>query len=277
MIGHCDGATYPLPTKRHTNEYLREHANLRPRTKLISSVTRVRNNLAYATHKFFQERGFLYIHTPCITASDCEGAGEMFQVTTVLPKPHGTIKDVPLLEREGQEKEEEKKVDAPVLSKNQQKKLAKKASKDGAKAEGDATEKATEEEKPQEETKEQVPVIPFEERKVNYKKDFFSKPAFLTVSGQLSVENFACGMGDVYTFGPTFRAENSNTTRHLAEFWMIEPEIAFADLNDVMDLAEDYVKYCIRYVVANNADDIDFFNQWVDKGLKDRLDNVTSN
>jgi asparaginyl-tRNA synthetase len=201
----------------------------------------------------------------------------MFQVTTVLPKPHGTIKDVPLLEREGQEKEEEKKVDAPVLSKNQQKKLAKKASKDGAKAEGDATEKATEEEKPQEETKEQVPVIPFEERKVNYKKDFFSKPAFLTVSGQLSVENFACGMGDVYTFGPTFRAENSNTTRHLAEFWMIEPEIAFADLNDVMDLAEDYVKYCIRYVVANNADDIDFFNQWVDKGLKDRLDNVTSN
>jgi asparaginyl-tRNA synthetase len=120
-------------------------------------------------------------------------------------------------------------------------------------------------------------LIPFEERKVNYKKDFFSKPAFLTVSGQLSVENFACGMGDVYTFGPTFRAENSNTTRHLAEFWMIEPEIAFADLNDVMDLAEDYVKYCIRYVIANNADDIDFFNSWVDKGLKDRLENVTSN
>jgi asparaginyl-tRNA synthetase len=131
--------------------------------------------------------------------------------------------------------------------------------------------------KAEEETKEQPKVIPFDERKVNYKKDFFSKPAYLTVSGQLSVENFACGMGDVYTFGPTFRAENSNTTRHLAEFWMIEPEIAFADLSDVMDLAEDYVKYCIRYVMTNNADDVDFFNTWVDKGLKDRLDNVTGN
>lgn len=127
VIGHCDGSTYPLPTKRHTNEYLREHANLRPRTKLISSVTRVRNNLAYATHKFFQERGFLYIHTPCITASDCEGAGEMFQVTTVLPKPHEGIKGTPLFEVEGQDKEEGKTTDAPVLSKNAQKKLAKKA------------------------------------------------------------------------------------------------------------------------------------------------------
>ncbi len=120
-------------------------------------------------------------------------------------------------------------------------------------------------------------VIPFEDRKINYKKDFFGKPAFLTVSGQLSVENYACGMGDVYTFGPTFRAENSNTTRHLAEFWMIEPEIVFADINDVMDLAEDYVKYCIRYVIANNVDDLDFFNEWIDKGLKARLENVTSN
>merc|ERR1712151_865335 len=116
-----------------------------------------------------------------------------------------------------------------------------------------------------------VEMVPFEQRKVNYKEDFFGKPAFLTVSGQLSVENYACALGDVYTFGPTFRAENSHTSRHLAEFWMIEPEIAFATLEDVMDLTEDYVKYCLRYVLENSAEDIEFFNAWVDKGLKARL------
>jgi len=257
VVGKCDGDTYPLPPKRHTVEYLRTIAHLRPRTKLISGVTRVRNNLAYATHKFFQERGFLYIHTPLITASDCEGAGEMFQVTTALPEHDKPISALTknLYEREGQENE----VDAP---------------KDDGKKKKDKKKKGeAKEEKPAEEEKKGA-TLPFEERKINYKKDFFGKPAFLTVSGQLSVENFNNAVGDCYTFGPTFRAENSNTSRHLAEFWMIEPEICFANLDDVMDLTEDYVKYCLRYVLENNADDIEFFNSWVDKGLKERLLNV---
>ena len=126
----------------------------------------------------------------------------------------------------------------------------------------------------EEEKKEEQPLIPFEDRKVNYREDFFKKPAFLTVSGQINVETYACGMGDVYTFGPTFRAEKSDTSRHLAEFWMIEPELCFAEMNDVIDCAEDYVKYCLRYVMENNADDIEFFNQWVDTKLKARLENV---
>ena len=264
IIGKCDPGTYPLPTKQHTQEYLRTVAHLRPRTKLISAVTRVRNNLAYATHKFFQERGFLYIHTPIITASDCEGAGEMFAVSTILPDPTKPITSMPLYTREGEENEEVKKEEEKPMSKNLAKKMAKKA-----KAKGGAVEETKVEAK--EEEKKEVKMIPLEERKVNYKKDFFGKPAFLTVSGQLSVENYACAVGDVYTFGPTFRAENSHTARHLAEFWMIEPEIVFADLNDVMNLTEDYVKYCLRYVLKNNSADIDFFNQWVDKELKARL------
>jgi asparaginyl-tRNA synthetase len=218
-------------------------------------VTRVRNNLAYATHRFFQERGFLYIHTPIITASDCEGAGEMFQVTTVLPEHHEPISKIKMYEHEGQEHEEEK-VEEKEVSKKQQKKQKKKEGEPAA------------EEKPEEPAKK---IIPLEERKVNYKQDFFGKPSFLTVSGQLSVENYACAVGDVYTFGPTFRAENSNTSRHLAEFWMIEPEIVFAELSDVMDCAEDYTKFCVRYVLENNLDDVEFFTQFVDKELKARL------
>lgn len=244
MIGDCPGDTYPLAKKKHSTEFLREIAHLRPRTKLISAITRVRNNLAYATHKFFQERGFLYIHTPLITASDCEGAGEMFQVTTVLPKPHEGIGKTELFTYVGEENEAEK----PVEDKKKQKKEKK--------VKGAAAEEV-------EEVKKEEPVkqiIPFEERTVNYKKDFFGKPAMLTVSGQLSVETFACAVGDVYTFGPTFRAENSHTTRHLSEFWMIEPEIVFAELTDVMDCAEDYTKYCVRYILENNADDIAYFN-----------------
>ena len=166
------------------------------------------------------------------------------------------------------------------------KKLAKKMAKKQKTKEGGALDANTEEpaqtsteakpaeEETKEEKKEEVQLIPLEERKINYKKDFFGKPAFLTVSGQLSVENYNCAIGDCYTFGPTFRAENSNTSRHLAEFWMIEPEICFADLNDVMDLTEDYVKYCLRYVMQNNADDIEFFNKHIDTTLKERLDNV---
>eukprot|EP00744_Colponema_vietnamica_P002406 GILI01003780.1.p1 GENE.GILI01003780.1~~GILI01003780.1.p1 ORF type:complete len:721 (+),score=269.62 GILI01003780.1:54-2216(+) len=212
IVGACDPATYPMGGKKfHTMEFLREHANLRPRTNLIGAVTRVRNALAYATHQFFQTRGFLYIHTPLITASDCEGAGEMFQVTTLIPKD-GTAK-LPM-------------------------------HKDG---------------------------------KVNYNEDFFRKPAFLTVSGQLSVENFSCAMSDVYTFGPTFRAENSHTSRHLAEFWMIEPEMAFADLEDDMECAESYLKFCLTYVLENCLEDLQFFDKNIEKGLIDRLRNVVNN
>ncbi len=193
-------------------ETLREICHLRPRTNTISCVARIRNSLAYATHLFFQSRGFFYVHTPIITSADCEGAGEMFQVTTVLPKTSD-------------------KGNAPL-------------------------------------TKEGL---------IDYKQDFFAKPSFLTVSGQLAVENFACALSDVYTFGPTFRAEVSNTSRHLAEFWMIEPELCFADIYDDMEVAESYLKYCLKYVLQNNADDLTFLDEQIEKGIIDRLKNVIEN
>ena len=192
---------YPLQKKRHTVEYLRTIQHLRPRTNLFSAVFRVRSVAAMAIHEFFQSRGFVYVHTPIITASDCEGAGEMFRVTTLDPK------DPPLKD-------------------------------DGT---------------------------------VDFSQDFFGKPANLTVSGQLNAENFAMAFGDIYTFGPTFRAENSNTPRHAAEFWMIEPEMAFADLGDYMDNAEAMVKYVIGYVLEKCPDELAFFNQFFDKGLLERL------
>ncbi len=195
---------YPLQPKRHSFEYLRTITHLRPRTNTFAAVFRVRSLIAYAIHKFFQERDFVYVHTPLITGSDCEGAGEMFQVTTL---------DLANVAR----------------------------TEDGA---------------------------------VDYSKDFFGKETNLTVSGQLNGETFAMAFRNIYTFGPTFRAENSNTTRHAAEFWMIEPEIAFADLQDNMDLAEDMLKYIIRYVLENAPEEMAFFNQFVDKGLIERLDHV---
>ena len=197
-------ADYPLQKKRHTFEYLRTISHLRPRTNTFEAVFRVRSLVAYAIHKFFQERDFVYVHTPIITGSDCEGAGEMFQVTTL---------------------------DMNNLPKNE----------DGT---------------------------------VDYSKDFFNKPTNLTVSGQLNGETYAMAFKNIYTFGPTFRAENSNTTRHAAEFWMIEPEIAFADLKDDMMLAENMIKYVIRYVLENAPEEMKFFNDFVDKGLLERLDNV---
>ena len=195
---------YPLQKKKHSFEYLRTISHLRPRTNTFEAVFRVRSLIAYAIHKFFQERDFVYVHTPLITGSDCEGAGEMFQVTTLdmnnLPKnPDGTV---------------------------------------------------------------------------DYTKDFFNKPTNLTVSGQLNGETYAMAFKNIYTFGPTFRAENSNTTRHAAEFWMIEPEIAFADLSDDMRLAEDMIKYIISYVLENAPEEMSFFNQFVDKGLLERLHHV---
>lgn len=195
---------YPIQPKRHTREFLREVAHLRPRTNLFAAVFRVRSLLAWAIHKFFQERGFVYVHSPIITASDAEGAGEMFRVTVLDP------------------------IKPPVN----------------------------------------------DEGEVDFSRDFFSRRTNLTVSGQLEAEVFALAFRDVYTFGPTFRAENSNTPRHAAEFWMIEPEIAFADLKDDMQLAEDMVKYVIGYVLENAQEEMKFFNEFVDKGLYDRLQNI---
>ena len=198
---------YPLQKKRHSVEFLREIAYLRPRTNLFSATFRVRSLIAMAIHEFFQNKGFVYAHTPIITGSDCEGAGEMFRVTTL------DLENLPRTE-------------------------------DG---------------------------------KVDYSKDFFGKETNLTVSGQLSAETFAMAFRNIYTFGPTFRAENSNTTRHAAEFWMIEPEMAFADLNDNMEIAEEMLKYIIQYVLDNAPEEMEFFNNFVDKGLLERLDNILNN
>ncbi|MFP4697842.1 MAG: asparagine--tRNA ligase [Eubacteriales bacterium] len=195
---------YPLQKKRHSFEFLRTIAHLRPRTNTFSAVFRVRSILAYAIHQFFQEKGFVYVQTPIITGSDAEGAGEMFQVSTL------NYNNIP---------------------KN-------------------------------------------EEGKIDYSKDFFSKESNLTVSGQLNVETYAMAFNKVYTFGPTFRAENSNTPRHAAEFWMIEPEIAFADLQDDMQLAEEMIKYIINFIMEKAPEEIDFFNRFIDKGLIERLKNV---
>lgn len=199
-------SSYPLQKKRHTVEYLRTIAHLRPRSNLFSAAFRVRSVAAYAIHKFFQERNFVYAHSPIITGSDCEGAGEMFRITTL------DLNDIPKTE-------------------------------DG---------------------------------KVDYSQDFFGKEANLTVSGQLNAEIMALAFRNVYTFGPTFRAENSYTGRHASEFWMIEPEIAFADLEDNMELAEDMIKYIINYVLENCPEEMEFFNSFVDKGLLERLNKIVN-
>ncbi|MFQ5729864.1 MAG: asparagine--tRNA ligase, partial [Waddliaceae bacterium] len=204
IIGTCSSEAYPLQKKRHTFEFLRTIAHLRPRTNTLGAVARVRSVLAYASHTFFQEKGFLYVQTPIITTSDCEGAGEMFRVSTLDPNN---------------------------IPKN-------------------------------------------EEGRVDFMQDFFEKPAYLTVSGQLNGEIFACALSDIYTFGPTFRAENSNTSRHLAEFWMLEPELAFADINDDMDNAEEYVKYILQYVMNHCREDLEFFNKHISKGLIERIQHV---
>ena len=199
IFGTCDPERYPLQKKRHSFEFLRTIAHLRPRTNTQGAVLRVRNALAFATHLFFQQRGFVYINTPIITGSDCEGAGEMFRVTTL------------------------DKLDP---------------------------------------------------KQTDFSKDFFGKSAYLTVSGQLEGEILACALSDVYTFGPTFRAENSNTSRHLAEFWMIEPEMAFADLKMNMECAESYLKFCINYVLEHCPEDLAFFDQYIENGLIQRLKHV---
>ncbi|XP_047069000.1 asparagine--tRNA ligase, chloroplastic/mitochondrial-like [Lolium rigidum] len=212
LIGESDPTSFPIQKKRVSREFLRTVAHLRPRTNTFGAVARVRNALAYATHKFFQDSGFVWVSSPIITASDCEGAGEQFYVTTLLSNS----------------------------------------------AEGGCL----------------VNSIPSKDGRVDWSQDFFGKPAFLTVSGQLNGETYASALSDIYTFGPTFRAENSNTTRHLAEFWMIEPELAFADLNDDMACASAYLQYVVKYILENCKEDMDFFNTWVEKGIIDRLNSV---
>ena len=207
LYGKSDAETYPLQKKGHSMEFLRENAHLRFRTNTFGAVFRIRHAMAFAIHKYFNDKGFFYLHTPIITGSDCEGAGEMFHVTTM------DLKNIP-------------------------------RNKDGS---------------------------------VNYNNDFFGKETNLTVSGQLEGELGALSLGDIYTFGPTFRAENSNTPRHLAEFWMIEPEMAFYDLTDNMDLAEEFVKYLIRYALDNCREDLDFLNNMIDKALLERLKFVVEN
>jgi asparaginyl-tRNA synthetase len=204
VYGEADADTYPLQKKRHSFEFLRTISHLRPRTNTIGAVFRVRNACATAIHQFFQERNFLWIHSPIITASDCEGAGELFTVTSL------DLADIPKTES----------------------------------------------------------------GKVDYSQDFFGKPAYLTVSGQLQAEVMAMALQNVYTFGPTFRAENSNTSRHLAEFWMIEPEMAFCDLEGDQNLAEEFLKYIFKYVLENCTEDLEFFNQWIDKSLLDNAQNI---
>jgi len=203
VLGTC-GADYPLQKKGHSMEFLREHANLRLRTNTFGAVFRIRHNMAMAIHSYFHKQGFFYFHTPLITASDCEGAGQMFQVTT---------KNLYDLKKD-------------------------------------------------------------EDGKILYDDDFFGKQASLTVSGQLEGELGATALGAIYTFGPTFRAENSNTPRHLSEFWMIEPEVAFIDLQDLMDLEEDFIKYCVTWVLDNCKDDLEFLNKMIDNTLIERLEGV---
>ncbi|MEI6241926.1 MAG: asparagine--tRNA ligase [Chlamydiota bacterium] len=207
VLGTCDSATYPLQKKQHSPEFLRSIAHLRPRTNTQGAVIRVRNTLAFATHEFFQSQGFVYVQTPIITGSDCEGGGAMFQVTTL-------------------------DMDNP-------------------------------------------PRLP--NGKVDATKDFFAKKTYLTVSGQLNGETLACALSDIYTFGPTFRAENSNTARHLAEFWMIEPEMAFADLKDNMSLAERYIKFLVETTLNRCTEDLKFFDKYIEPGLLERLTKIAHN
>jgi len=203
IFGEAPADEYVLQKKRHSFEFLREIAHLRARTNSFGAVARVRNAMSFAIHSFFQEKDFLYVHTPIITGSDCEGAGDMFQVTTL------NLEDLPV-----------------------------------------------------------------EDGKIDYSKDFFGKQASLTVSGQLEGETYACALKNIYTFGPTFRAENSNTSRHLSEFWMIEPEMAFCDINLNMDVAEEFIKYIFNYVLENCKDDLEFFDQRINKGIIDNLNEI---
>ena len=279
IIGRADPATYPLQKKRHTLEYLRSIAHLRPRTNTIAAASRVRNQLAFATHQFFQQNGFLYVNTPIITASDCEGAGEQFQVTCLLNGLEGEEGNP---SSSASSKEDVEKAEQKVKSQGD---VVKKTKAD--KGEGNATKEDVDREvKKLLQLKEELEGLSaktttlkelpkLKSGGIDYEQDFFAKRAYLTVSGQLNGEIMASAVNDIYTFGPTFRAEKSNTSRHLAEFWMVEPELAFADLNDDMDCAEAYLKHCITHVLKHCDEDLAFFEKNISKdNLRERLQNV---
>ncbi|XP_023520843.1 asparagine--tRNA ligase, cytoplasmic 1-like [Cucurbita pepo subsp. pepo] len=275
-VGPVDPARYPLPKTKLTLEFLRDFVHLRPRTNTISAVARIRNALAYATHTFFNKHGFLYIHTPIVTTSDCEGAGEMFQVTTLLSEAERLekelVKNPPPSEAEVDEARQIVKEKGEAVAKLK----ASKASKEEIGASVMELKKAKENVSKLEERAKLKPGIPEKDGKVDYAKDFFARQAFLTVSGQLQVETYACALSSVYTFGPTFRAENSHTSRHLAEFWMVEPEIAFADLQDDMNCAEAYVRFLCQWLLDNCLDDMQFMADKYDRTCIDRLKLVSS-
>ncbi|KAJ1421056.1 WHEP-TRS domain [Sesbania bispinosa] len=275
-VGPVDPAKYPLPKTRLTLDFLRDFVHLRSRTNTISAVARIRNALAYASHTFFHNHGFLYVHTPIITTSDCEGAGEMFQVTTLFSEAEKLEKDLaqnpPPTEAEVEAARLVVKEKGEVVSQLK----AAKASKQEIGASVDELKKAKEILSKMEERSKLKPGIPQKDGKVDYARDFFARQAFLTVSGQLQVESYACALSSVYTFGPTFRAENSHTSRHLAEFWMVEPEIAFADLKDDMNCAEAYVKFMCQWLLDNCLEDMMFMADKFDKGCIDRLKMVAS-
>lgn len=275
-VGTVDPAKYPLPKTALTLEFLRDYVHLRPRTNTISAIARIRNALAYATHTFFNNNGFLYIHTPIITTSDCEGAGEMFQVTTL-------INDAEKVEKELIKNPPPSEADveaAKLIVKEEGEKVAQKkeakASKAEIKAAVDELNKAKENAAKVEERSKLKPGIPQKDGKIDYAQDFFARQAFLTVSGQLQVETYACALSSVYTFGPTFRAEHSHTSRHLAEFWMVEPEIAFADIEDDMNCAEGYVRFLCQWLLDNCLDDMEFMVEKFDKNAINRLKMVAS-
>lgn len=275
-VGPVDPAKYPIPKTKLTLEFLRDHIHFRPRTNTISAVARIRNALAFATHSFFQEHGFLYIHTPIITTSDCEGAGEMFQVTTL-------ISEVEKIERELIQNPPPSEADieaAKLVVKEKGEIVAQlksaKASKEDITASVAELNISKENVSKLVERSKLKPGLPKKDGKIDYALDFFSRQAFLTVSGQLQVETYACAVSNVYTFGPTFRAENSHTSRHLAEFWMVEPEIAFADLQDDMNCAEAYVKYMCQWLLDKCLDDMELMAKLYDKSCIDRLRMVAS-
>ncbi|KAA8534884.1 hypothetical protein F0562_029900 [Nyssa sinensis] len=275
-VGAVDPAKYPLPKTRLTLEFLRDYVHLRPRTNTISAIARIRNALAYATHTFFQKHGFLYVHTPIITTSDCEGAGEMFQVTTLINDAEKLEKE--LIKNPPPSEADVEAAKSLVTEKGEavaQLKSAK-ASKQEISASVAELTKAKENLSKLEERAKLKPGIPQKDGKIDYSQDFFARQAFLTVSGQLQVETFACALSSVYTFGPTFRAEHSHTSRHLAEFWMVEPEIAFADIKDDMNCAEAYVKFLCQWLLDNCLDDMEFMVKNFDKGAIDRLRMVAS-
>ncbi|KAL4441815.1 hypothetical protein ABPG77_003731 [Micractinium sp. CCAP 211/92] len=279
-VGTTDAGEYPLAKKKQSFEFLREKAHLRPRTNTIGAVARIRNALAYATHRFFQERGFLYVHTPIVTASDCEGAGEMFQVTTLLSKIDEEPEEQPPTPEELEALRQQVAAQGGVVKEAKAAAAANKEDKEAAKkskAEVAQLLKLKEQLEKAEQAARNAGGIPRTvDGKVDYSKDFFSKPAYLTVSGQLNGEYYACALSNIYTFGPTFRAENSHTARHLAEFWMIEPEMAFCDLQDDMQCAEDYVRFCCRYLLDHCRPDLDFISSMIDKTAIARLEQVAN-